>query len=340
MCQEPPRTGYAPANRIATGHRQEFGTARGVGAEGIEKMNNFTKSRVFALAVAIILMAAGAAASEGGGSVYPIGAETVMPGAMPGSRQTMFVEFSEFYQANALMDGTGHNLVPGFHLRVGAVAVKIVHNWGVHALGGEMVSSLALPVLYAHLDGPFGKASKSGLSNPDVGVVAVAYHKGAWHWFYGVDAYLPGLQYKQGDLLNIGQHNFATAPVGAVTYLPHLGQTELSSKFQYIVNFTNPATEYRSGHEFVWEFSGLRKITKQLALGANGDYYQQTSDDLQNGNQLNGSRARSVNIGPQIEYHARRGVFILKYQKEVLAQNKTCGSGFWFEFGVPLGHHE
>jgi hypothetical protein len=303
-------------------------------------MNKFMETKVFGLAVSIVSMAGIGGATENGVSVYPAGVETVMPGMLPGSGQTLLVEFNNFYQANALMDGTGHSLVPGFHLRVAAFAPKIVHNWGIHALGGELVSSLALPILYEHIDGPFGKADKSGLSNPDLGVAAVAYYKGGWHWWYGVDVYLPGLQYKQGDLLNVGQHNFATAPEGAFTYLPHGGQSELSSKFQYIVNFTNPADHYRSGHEFVWEFAAMRRVTKKLSLGANGDYYQQTSNDLQNDNQLTGSRARSVTIGPEFKYHLPHAALILKYQKEMLAENKTCGNSFWLQVGVPLGHHE
>ena len=293
---------------------------------------------LLALAAAWTIGVAGA--TEGGASVYPAGVETVMPGLMPGSGGTLFLEFDNFYQANSLAGPTGQSLVPGFHLRVSAVAPKFVHNWGLHLLGGELVSSAAVPFLYEHLNAPFGKGSKSGVGNPDFGVADIAYHRGAWHWWYGVDVFTPGAQYDKGALLNIGQHNYATAPVGAFTYLPNGGRTELSSRVEYIVNFTDPATNYRSGHELIWEYDAMQSVTKKLAIGANGDYYQQTTDDLQNGLVLSGTRARSVMVGPEIRYHLGRTELILKYQKETLAQNKPCGNSFWFQIGLPLGHHE
>ena len=151
-------------------------------------------------------------AADGGGSVYPAGVETILPGMMPPPGQTLLLEFNNFYQANGLMDGRGHSLVPGFHLRVAAVAVKVVHNWGVKALGGELVSSVALPIVYEHLTGPFGSLQKTGLSNPDISVLDIAYAKGAWHWWYGIDAFTPGPAYNRNDILNVGEHHFATAP--------------------------------------------------------------------------------------------------------------------------------
>src|SRR5271165_7243699 len=86
-------------------------------------------------------------AAEGGASVYPAGVETVLPGLTPGPGGTMFLQFDNFYMANGLANSKGQSEVPGFHLRVGAFAVKIVHNWGVHVLGGKLVSYVALPFL-------------------------------------------------------------------------------------------------------------------------------------------------------------------------------------------------
>ncbi|HUI81122.1 MAG TPA: transporter [Bryobacteraceae bacterium] len=279
-------------------------------------------------------------ATESGVSVYPNGVETVMPGAMPGPGGSLLEQFNNFYQANGLVDGNGHNLVPGFHLRVAAVAAKFVHNWGVHVFGGTLVSTAAAPFLYEHLNAPFGEYDKSGLGNSDIETL-VAYGKGPWHWWYGVDGYLPGPQYNKNDILNIGQHNFATAPAGAISYLPKHGQTEISSRFQYIVNFTNPANQYRSGHEFIWEYAAMRNVVGKLAVGVNGDYYKQTTDDFQNGVIFrDGNRGRTLGIGPQIRYHLGHAALILKYQREMLVENRAVGNSFWFQFGMPVGRHE
>jgi hypothetical protein len=278
-------------------------------------------------------------ASEGGVSVYPAGVETILPGMTPGTGGTMFLEFSNFYQTNELADAKGDSLIPGFHLRVGAVAAKIAHNWGVHFLGGELVSAAALPLVYEHLNAPFGTFAKTGFGNPDLAPAVVAYHKADWHWWYSVDVFTPGFSYNQNDVLNVGQHNVALAPDAAFTYLPDKGRTEISSKFLYIVNYANPVTNYRSGNEFVWEYAGMHHLFGGVSAGVNGYFYQQTTDDRQNGLVFeNGNRGRDFAVGPEIRCHFKHYSMILKYEKEMLAENKTMGNSFWLQFGVPLGH--
>jgi len=310
------------------------------------KENSIHARRIVSRPVATLILLSVAAAgvvqaAEGGSSVYPTGVETVMPGLMPPPHKTIFEEFDNFYQANGLMDAKGHSLVPGFHLRVTAVAGKLVHNWGVKALGGVLVSSVAVPVLYEHLTGPFGSVQKTGMGNPDIGVLDVAYAKGSWHWWYGLDAFTPGAPYNKNDMLNPGQHNYAAAPSGAFTYLPHHGATEISSRFEYIVNFTDPADQYRSGHVFNWEYDGMQNITKKLAVGVNGYALQQTTDDRQYGLAVpGGDRMRALATGPELRYHAGRAELIVKYQKEFAVENRPRGNAFWFQVGVPLWGHE
>jgi hypothetical protein len=281
-----------------------------------------------------------AGAAEGGASVYPAGVETVLPGLTPAAGGTMLYEFTNFYQANELAGGNGRALLPGFHLRVAAMAVKVSHNWGVHLLGGTLVSTAAVPLLYLHVDAPFGSGDKAGIGNPDLEVAAIAYVKGDLHWYYGLDVFTPGFSYNKNDLVNAGQHNYATAPVAAFTYLPSHGRTELSSRFQYIVNYTNDATHYRSGNEFIWEFDGMHNVTKMVAVGVNGFFYQQTTNDLQNSlTYLDGNRGRTLQFGPEIRCHFSHYGMILKYEKDFLTENRPVGNSIWLQFGVPLGGH-
>jgi hypothetical protein len=294
-------------------------------------------SRLFTIGLTFAgLMVSTAMATESGASVYPAGIETVMPGMTPPPGGTLLLVFSDFYQANALLNSQGHSEIPGFHLRVAAVAVKVMHNWGLRVLGGTLVSYAALPYLYEHLDGPFGAGDKTGFSNPDIQPAAIAYQRGDWHWWYGLDVIGPGFAYNKADLVNIGQHNFALAPSGAFTYLPRCS-TEISSKFQLINNGKDGATEYQSGREFVWEYDGTRNITKKLAVGVNGFYYQQTTDDRQFGLPID-NRGRDVAIGPEIRYHLGHLELIAKYQRDMLVENRPLGNSFWVELGLPIGH--
>src|ERR1700683_4268595 len=151
------------------------------------------------------IMMGTAYASEGSASVYPAGVETIMPGRMVGPGQTMLVELTTFYEANELAGPNGRALLPGFHLRVSAVALKLVHNWGLHLLGGTLVNTVALPLVDIHLSAPFGAQNKIGFSNADL-ETAISYNTGALHWWYGMEVFTPCFTYNKSDLVNIGQN--------------------------------------------------------------------------------------------------------------------------------------
>jgi len=279
-----------------------------------------------------------ATGTEGAGSVYPIGAETVLPGMTPGPGQTMFAEFNTTYHANSLLDGQGHSVVPGFKLSVWAFAPKVVHNWGVHVLGGNWVTWAATPVATLWLQTPAGKYSTTGFTNPVIGN-DIAYNRGNWHGWYGLDVETPAPVYHKGSALNPGQHNFATTPSGAFSYLPHHGRTEISSRVQYIVNYTNPADHYRSGNEFLWEYVAMQNVTKKLAIGANGYFYQQTTADRVLGVvYAAGNQGIDLAIGPELRYEVGHMLLIAKYFKDTQVQNRACGNAFWIELGLPLSH--
>jgi hypothetical protein len=149
----------------------------------------------------------------------------------------------------------------------------------------------------------------------------------------------PAPVYHRGGPINVGQHNFATAPSGAFTYLPNHGRTEISSRVQYIVNYTDAATHYHSGNELLWEYVAMQYLTKKLAVGANGYFYQQTTDDRLLGViYAGGNRGRDLAIGPEVHYQLGPMILIAKYFRDNLVENRPRGNAFWVEFAVPLSH--
>jgi len=288
--------------------------------------------------VAVVLVALGAGATENGASVYPVGVETVMPGMTPPPRGTMLFEFTTFYEASELDNSQGRSETPEFKVRVVANAFKLEQNWNLRLLGGWLNSNIAVPELYQQLHVAPGRFTGSGLGNVDIGVFQLGYQAGAWHWFYEGDVFLPGGSYTPGAVLNVGQHNDAAAPVGGVTFLPHEGRTELSSKLLYIVNFHDPATAYRSGNELVWEYDGMQEVSRGIALGANGYFYQQTTDDLEKGLRVgDGNRGRDLAVGPEVRIAIPgHGAIAMKYERDTLVENKPRGNAFWFQMGIPM----
>ncbi len=222
--------------------------------ETLRTLSNF---RGFVLCCFVFtVMAAGiASATENGASVFPVGVDTVMPGMQPHPGQTMFYEYTSFYEANETDNTKGQKEPIDFKLRVFATAIKLNHTWGFKLLGGNFHTYIAVPLLYQQLHVPQGKFTKYAIANVDLVPFGVNYHKGIGHWYYEVDIFLPGTGYSKNDVLNIGQHNLAIGPVFGFTLLPNKGKTEISLKNSYQVNGYDKDTHYHSGNEFFTEFN-------------------------------------------------------------------------------------
>jgi hypothetical protein len=201
-------------------------------------------------------------------------------------------------------------------------------------------STVGIPTMYEQLHVAPGWYDNSGLDNVDIGLLQVGYNKGDLHWFYQGDVFTPATGYSKSAALNVGQHNFAVAPVGGFTWLPKSGAWEASSKVDYIVNLRDTATNYTSGNELTWEYVAMREVSKKAVIGLNGYLYQQTTDDVQNGAVFNnGNRGRDLSIGPECRLHIGHAAIAFKYFRDTLVENKPKGNAFWFEMGMPLGLH-
>jgi hypothetical protein len=280
-----------------------------------------------------MLLSIAAYATEHDGSVYPVGAETVLQGMMPAPHATGGATFTLLYSANQVDDANGKPINVDFKVRCFANAIKVEHNWGIPVLGGMLGSTFGIPFIDQQLH---GGGNSIGLSNMILIPVVVAYNKGNWHGYYQVDFYTPGAPYSKTAAINIGQHNFALAPVGAFTYLSSKAKWEASSKANYIVNFKDGDTNYRSGNEMTWEYTAMRSVSKKAAVGFNGYLYQQTTGDQLNGIAV-GNKGRDLAVGPQLRvFFGKHSAFAVKYFRDTLVENRPRGNGFWFETGFPL----
>ncbi len=295
------------------------------------------------LSLCILIATAGVAnASENGASVYPVGVETVMPGMTPHPGGTMFYEYTAFISATETYDSNGKAVPVEFKLRVFANAVKVNHNWGFHVLGGTAESVVVIPFVFQELHVSPGKFTKFAVGNMMVSPLGLGYVKGHWHFFYEGDLYFPGTGRGAADVLNIGQNNYAAAPVGGFTYLK--GKEEISSKLQYLINLKDTATSYQSGNEFTWEFDGMHEVTRKVAVGVNGFLYKQTTNDQKNGALYDdGNRGRDFAIGPEVRFNLiPHGGFAFKYLRDTMVQNRAPTNAVWFQMAVPItiGHRE
>jgi hypothetical protein len=220
-----------------------------------------------------------------------------------------------------------HGKISGaeFKLRVCANGADAVHNWNLPVFGGALNSSVSIPYIREEVHDKSGESAQSGIGNVGVGLVEVGYHRGDLHLSYGFNTYLPGPSCSQKDALHIGQHNYAFGSSAGFTYLPHRGSQEISSRLQYVVNFTDTATHYHGGNEFTEEYDVMQSLTKRIAIGVNGFFFLQTTDDGQNGALFGtGNRGRDSAVGPQVRIDLRNHVGItFKLQKDELGRVNT-----------------
>jgi hypothetical protein len=307
------------------------------------------------LIVGVVCLVSMAGATENGGSLYPVGADSIaIAAAVPHKGQTLVYEYTCFYEANEIDDAKGHKTsIPDFKLRVFAAAIKLSHNWGVKFLGGEVGSWIAVPNVYQQLHVPGGKFAKDAVGNINIVPFSVMYHRGMVHWFYELQFPMAGSGYTPGATLNIGQHNIGFNPGAAITITPHHGEQEISSRVDYVINDADHTTHYHGGNEFFWQFDAREEIPhSKSAFGPIGYYYQQVTNDSQfgkavvttnaDGTQSVGYKGRVLDLGGEVTFPmGKHGGMAFKWEHDMLVQNKTRGNTFWFQFGVPFSylHH-
>ena len=317
--------------------------------------------RPLILLVALIAAAGVAGATENGGSVWPVGAESYATAAgVPHAGETMLYEYTCFYEANELDDGTGHKSTTSlFKLRVGAVAGKLSHNWGLKVLGGELGSYFAIPNVYEQVSvsapdySGYAKFTKDDITNINLVPVTIFNHKGIVHWYYELQFQSLGTGYQAGAPLNIGEHNMAFTPAAAFTLTPHKGAQDIMSRFDYVINDADHSTHYHSGNEFFWQFDAQQEIPHhKTSVGVTGYFYKQVTNDSQGGKAVSlinvdgtpdvGFKGRALDIGPQVTLPwSKHGALVFKWDHDFLVENKPRGNALWFQFGIPFSylHH-
>ena len=177
---------------------------------------------------------------------------------------------------------------------------------------------------------------KTGLGDIVVGAALGYHHSDKLHSIVALDTYLPTGRYDKNDLANIGTNHWAVEPVYAVSYVQPKGVVA-DAKIGYIFNQRNSDTDYKSGDELHADYSAGWAFGNGWTAGVGGYALQQTTSDKQHGETLAHSKTRAFAIGPSVKYDSGKGWFAsLKWQKEVVAQNRPEGNAVWLKAVFPL----
>ena len=159
----------------------------------------------------------------------------------------------------------------------------------------------------------------------------------------------PTGQYNRNDPIgnNIGLNYWSYRPALELTYLNKTGQ-EVSLNTNFSLNSENTATSYRSGDEFSVTYVVQQHFSPALAAGIEGYFYDQVTDDTQNGvvvntvrstnpfvpfdpqNQGPGNRGEVFGIGPTATYNPLPQIATnFHWVHEVFSYNRKQGEAFW-----------
>ncbi|NVN90453.1 MAG: transporter [Desulfuromonadales bacterium] len=302
-------------------------------------MNWISMSKKAAMAFAFGVCAAfatgNALATESGGGMYPNGAEGVMAGALP-PPGLYYLNYLTHYAADRLNDGDGKRIPVDFHVNASANVSRFVYMTGYHLLGGNLGFYANIPLV--HLSGTLVPTpgvnlsrTKSGLGDISFSPFLLAWHGKNWHTATAIEINAPTGQYNKDAAFNIGRNYWSFQPVVAGTVLTDNG-FELSVKAMLDFNTENNDSNYQSGHEFHFDYATAYHWGS-WTFGAQGYFYKQISNDEQNGVKVapDGNQGQIFAVGPTIKYDYKNMSVELKYQKELLVQNRPEGDKYWLK---------
>ncbi len=275
-------------------------------------------------------------ASEGGGSIYPYGLNTIASGVLPKPGSYLYM-YNSYYTADVLMNDDGAVAPVPFDVDVRVHTLRFLHVFASKPiLGGTPGLLIAQPYLFGDASIGPRQDEHDDLGDVTVGIM-LGWHAPKVHQLSGIDFTLPTGAYSTTQLFNAGQNKYAATFYYGVTrnFSDHV---DGNLRANLTVAGENPDTDYQPGLDAALEYSLNYRLPRGWLVGLNGYLQQQLTDDEVDGATVNGTgqRTRVFAYGPQIGYRAARWGASAKWQHETQARNRAEGDKYWLQMFVGL----
>lgn len=308
------------------------------------------KKRTGIIAVlACLLLGAGALyAAEGSGS--GVGTEVSYGNMQPPGNY--YLIYLNHYAAGSAkgVNGRSNPAFRIFRTELKGTALRAQHVWKAKFLGAGMESIIAAQYAFSEIERRTVTGSNTGGKNSGLGDTLLIPVRLAWKGktvsqAFALEFTAPTGPYDKTRYVNTGKNYWTVTPSYGFSVRPS-PSLDANIKFRYCLNGANPDTHYKSGDEFITEFSAGYKLAKPTTIGFHGyKYIQVTNDELRGratrpisvtlGGKPNtgtGNRGRVTATGPFIRHSFSKSfTAIIKYQHEFKAQNRSQGDRTWLQ---------
>ncbi len=158
----------------------------------------------------------------------------------------------------------------------------------------------------------------------------LGWTSGAWSNTLYLTGWLPTGRYERGFNPNTGKNRYGVNLGWGVTYTDPGTQLEFDSAIGVTFSTPNPATDYKNGDAFTWEWAVGKKFDNGLQVGVAGYAYQQLTGDTGAGARLGPFKGRVFGVGPHLIYNTvllqRPAVLNLHNYQEFGAVNRFEGN--------------
>lgn len=289
-------------------------------------------------AVMLAVIAGAADAGETGLTYFPYGAQTVYAGLTPPPGKTLFLGYTQFYDAGTIRDADGEK-VPGVSAQAFALAPRILHTWETPLLGFKATSGLLALAVSVGIDTPVGESYDYGPTLLGIEPLYLSRSFGAWHIQFGSVLYVPLGSYDDESPANAALDRYGGAVNGGLTWTP-TPRWDASLNVGYEFKGRNRQTQYRDGQQTGVSYGvGYRPFADmRWDVGLSGFYTVQVEDDRQSGRKIPDRRVRKFAVGPKVAYWFNPATtVILQFHREYETRNAPRGELFWLMFSFPLG---
>ncbi|MBX5164922.1 MULTISPECIES: transporter [unclassified Rhizobium] len=316
-------------------------------------MQRYSKATTVLLAGAAVALPSAVFAAEGGAGFYLLGSKG--PAAAITPPPGVYFQSDFYYYSGDLGGGTalptGGRLAVGVEGQAAIEIPTVIWILPEDIAGGHLGLSATLPLGWKNADadvtlaGPRG-GSATGSVSDDVFTIGdplvsafLGWEQGNFHWQVGTMINIPIGDYQDGEISNIAFHHWGADVFAAATWLDPTTGFDLSGVIGMTFNAENPATDYRTGNEFHFEWAAVQHFSPEFDAGLVGYYYDQVTGDSGDG-APGPFKGRVAAIGATIGWTFKAGEVPvstrLKYFHEFAAENRAEGDAVFLTIAVPL----